>query len=247
MMRRIFVDEAIASGQRLSVSGEDGHHLARVLRVREGESLSVAAANGVFSAVVQQVDKAVGVLTIGDVQPRHDPEIAVYLVQALAKGDKMETVIQKGTEVGAVGFVLVQTERSVMQLAKDKAADRTARWQKVAREAASQSQRDAVPTVQYCPDLSAAERWLTARPELSIFTLDEREQTVSLKDALQASKGQTYAIAIGPEGGWSDDERAAWKRMGAVCITLGPRILRTETAGLVAAAAILYEYDELGG
>lgn len=252
MMRRVFVSDAVSTGQTVWVGGDDGHHLSRVLRVNTGESLSVAASNGVFAAIVKAVTKEAVAVTIGEPQSRHDAQTAIYVIQALAKGDKIDTVIQKGTEVGVAGFVLVQTMRSVVQLAPNKVEQRTARWQKVATEAASQSQRDKVPRVMYYNSLDAIGGWLAAQANLRLLVLDEQEQTIGLKQLLnepeiRTEQRQSYAIAVGPEGGWADAERQAWRRLGATCITLGPRILRTETAGLVAASAILYECDELGG
>ncbi len=247
MIRRIFTETVLQPGDRLTVTGEDGHHLVRVLRVRIGEQLTAAGPNGVFAAAVEEIGKAEAVLAIGDRQPEQEPKTAVYVIQALAKGDKIETVIQKCTEIGAAGIVIVQTERSVVQLAAAKVPERVERWRKVAREAASQSQRDRVPDIHFCADTTAVADWLHAHPDTSVLLLDEQERAIGLKRVLQSAKRTSYALLVGPEGGWSEEERRHWQSLGASAVSLGPRILRTETAGLVGVSAILYEHNELGG
>lgn len=260
-MRRIFTDSLIEPGQTLTVDGPVGHHFARVLRIEPGEHLVVAGPQGPHDAVANAVDTKRGKLqlTIGDPVPPRDATLRVLLIQSLAKGDKVDEVIQHGTELGLWGVWVTPTERSVGRVHPDKVQSRLTRWQRVAEEAASQSQRDRVPQVVY---LSSTQGVAAAVQELSpaaVLLLDEQETDFgirpALQQALQRGQGRTIApagapvvVVAGPEGGFSDAERSWWQTaIGAVSVTLGGRILRTETAGLVAAAAVFYETGELGG
>lgn len=260
-MRRIFTDNAIASGQTLAVDGPTGHHFARVLRIEPGEHLVVAGPHGPYDAVAKTIDTKRGELElmIGDPVPPRDARRRVVLIQSLAKGDKVDEVVQRGTELGLWGVWVTPTERSVGRLHADKVQSRLARWQRVAEEAASQSQRDRVPQVAY---LSSAQGVAAAVQELTpavVLLLDEQETNLGIRRALQqalqvahersnAPSDASVVVVAGPEGGFSDAERSWWQTaVGAVSVTLGGRILRTETAGLVAAAAVFYETGELGG
>ena len=168
----------------------------------------------------------------------------ITLFQGLAKGDKVETVIQHGTELGVCGFVPVASSRAVVKLEPKKAVERVERWQRIAREAAEQSRRGAVPAV------AEVVSWKQAAARCRDYDLalvPWEEGGEPLKTVLEAHPGaKTVAVFIGPEGGLSPDEVALAREHGARAVTLGPRILRTETAGLAAAAAILYALGDLG-
>ncbi|QQE77343.1 16S rRNA (uracil(1498)-N(3))-methyltransferase [Alicyclobacillus sp. SO9] len=293
MMPRVFLDSAVAVGDKVTVAGDDGHHFARVLRAQPGEQATVAAAGTGYLAVVTAVDKQAGsvVLVIQEQLQKRDPRHAVYVVQAMAKADKVDTVIQKCTEVGAAGVMLYESERSVARLKKDKIPGKLARWQKVAKEAAVQCQRDTIPVIKYASAFSGVLEWVHSMHAPHLLLLDEGESVNGLRSVLNglhressglrtemnglhsesserrtradgassrskadaelkpaANSGETpVVIVIGPEGGWSDEERSTWVGANARAVTLGPRILRTETAGVAALTAILYEFGDLGG
>ncbi|QSO46114.1 RsmE family RNA methyltransferase [Alicyclobacillus mengziensis] len=207
----------------------------------------------------------------------HEAKLKVYLLQGMPKAEKTEFIIQHGTELGLNGFLLYQSNRAVARLDGKDAKKQTAklvRWERVIREAAGQSQRDVVPTLAYAASWSELEKWLTGVAPGLILFLDEEEQALSLKAALTSYAEDALAeqfsqnasavnasaeeesdgsvrpvvLCIGPEGGWDDNERQSFiQRLGAVPVTLGPRILRTETAGLVGAAAVFYHFHALGG
>ncbi|MBX5436458.1 MAG: 16S rRNA (uracil(1498)-N(3))-methyltransferase [Alicyclobacillaceae bacterium] len=306
MMPRVFWPGPLQPGQSVTVGGDDGHHFARVLRVRPGEVVAVAAStgaagdaagrrlaadsavgdspfaggspfsSGVYLAEVEAVDPREGEVRIrvGQPLPSREATHRVYVVQGLAKGDKIELIVQKCTEVGVAGIVVTPAERSVARLPADRASQRLERWRKVAREAAAQAQRDRVPEVWFLETGQLA-GWLEALGRRQVLLLDEaaagwpavpsvREGdayprgALGLRAALRrcpepgdgAASGEAAAtvLVVGPEGGWTDAERRLWQdQFGAVAVSLGPRILRTETAGVVAASAVLYEYGELGG
>jgi 16S rRNA (uracil1498-N3)-methyltransferase len=249
-MPRAFVDAPLFPGARVTLTGEDGHHFSRVLRARPGEELALASGGRAHLAEVVAVDARRGwvEVVVGALLPSSEPRRPVYLVQGLAKGDKIEAVIQHNTEAGAAGFAVLAAARSVVRLDGRRAEERLVRWRRIAREAASQAQRDAIPEVAYASGVDEVMRWLEARSVRRVFLLDEQEVARGLRQALEdpaAGGGDgPIAIAIGPEGGWDDAERAGFMAHGAAPVTLGRRILRTETAGLAALAAILYHDGE---
>ena len=246
MMPRIFSQESLSIDHHFTITGSDAHHFARVLRVRPGEEVAVATPQGTYLAVVDSVHAAgpaVSVLVKSPL-PSHESQQRVFLIQGLPKGDKLETILQKCTEVGVAGILVMQAKRSVVQLDEKKAASRLQRWERVAQEAASQSQRDTVPVLEYAPAAKDVKRLLEKMGSVQVLLLDEDEQRTGIKGALKTIKesnpANVIAVAVGPEGGWDDSERVWWQNeIGAICVSIGPRILRTETAGVVAATAVL--------
>ncbi|GMA52148.1 ribosomal RNA small subunit methyltransferase E [Alicyclobacillus contaminans] len=258
MNPRVFVSHPVSVGMTMEVSGEDGHHFARVLRVEVGEPMAVASGGRGYLGTVTAVDAKQGRLSIAVEAelPSHEPEVRVYLVQALAKGDKIDFILQHNTEVGAAGFLLLPTSRSIVRLDDKKRASKLERWSKVVQEAASQSQRDVVPPVEFAADVAAALDWVRERHPLCVLFLDESSDgTIGLAtavdrctDAAQRTEGVALVVVVGPEGGWTDEERDLWMRgCAAIRTSLGLRTLRTETAGLAATAAVLHHYRQLGG
>jgi 16S rRNA (uracil1498-N3)-methyltransferase len=255
MMPRVFHPHALDEGAKLRLTGPVGHHYARVLRVSEGDTIPVVAAGIPRAAIVEAVNPGHGSvdLTLGPVLPRRDPATRVYLVQGLPKGDKMETIIQKCTEIGVAGIHVAACARSVSRLTDARAAGKLERWRRIAEQAASQAQRDAVPDVWYSENWRGLSDWLEeCRPALVVLC-DEAETARSLADTVEPLRQSpqatevTVVVAVGPEGGWSEEERLRWQALGAQPVTLGGRILRTETAGLVALTAVLYALGDLGG
>ncbi|EPZ52585.1 RsmE family RNA methyltransferase [Alicyclobacillus acidoterrestris] len=258
MLPRVFVHHTGAQRHHEIQLGEaDAHHFARVLRVKPAEQLVVVTPGGPWLAEIAEVSKDAVIARLLEQYPSSEPTAHIVMVQGVAKGDKMETIVQKCTEVGAHSFVLYQAERSVVKL-DGKVENKLARWQKVAREAAMQSQRDAIPAVRYETRLSQLCEGLFADGIEQFIVLDEAERAVGLVHALahfDASPGAPEgtsrpkrAIFIGPEGGWSDAERAYFEACEqAVLVTLGPRILRTETAGVAALAIALAHFGDMGG
>ncbi|KPV38965.1 RsmE family RNA methyltransferase [Alicyclobacillus ferrooxydans] len=299
MNPRVFLDrEQLHVGQLVMVTGQDGHHLSRVLRVQEGETIAIGASEKGYLAIVQSIDGKAGTVEcrIEQELPSHESVVRVYLIQGLPKADKAESIVQHGTEVGLAGYLLYESGRSVVHLDRKKAGQRLERWSKVVREAAGQSQRDLVPDVSYAARWVELKSWVEQLAPGLVLLLDEDEEVRSLKETLTAYaaskqgpisargavarqdgllgttglEGTTemprgagdagvanagpadglrpVVLCVGPEGGWDDKERQAFReQIGGVPVTLGPRILRTETAGLVAASAVLYHFHAMGG
>ena len=243
-MHRFFVKEKSAA--LMTITGPSVRHMAAVLRLQPGERLQLVTGDGVSQlAEIVNLDLTQATLRRLELLPAsHEPLVKLSLLQGLAKGEKMDFIVQKAVEVGVSDIYPVAMEYSVVRLETAKAAKKVERWQKIALAAAQQSKRDIVPTVHEVMDLPGA--LSVCGSELKLLAY-EAEHQMSLKQVLQEqSRLQTLAIIIGPEGGIAPGELQEACSAGAVSITLGPRILRTETAGIVAATAVLYEMGDLG-
>jgi len=229
------------------ITGPDAHHLTRVLRLSPGAEVLLLDGSGrMFRAEVRETGRErVRAVVTGEVGAPAEPGVRVTLVQALAKGDRMDTVVQKATEIGVARIVPVTSERVVVNLEPQKAGRRRERWQRIATEAAEQCWRPRVPEVH--PVIGFKEA-LDLVPEAALpLFFWERERQVALKDVLRSRPpAEDVFVFIGPEGGFTEGEAAAAAARGAVSVSLGPRLLRTDTAGLIAAALVLYEWGDLG-
>lgn len=238
-MRRFFCDNL--SGTTATISGDDAHHIARVLRMKPGESLSLCdGAGGEYDAVITSISSEAVVCALGErrISTVESP-VNITLFQCLPKTGKMETIVQKCTELGVFAVVPVVSARCVVIPNKDFEKKRE-RYNRVALEAAKQSRRAVVPQVQPLVSLKqidpgSFDRFLVAY---------EDEGARSLKVALrEAGSLSSIALLIGPEGGLEPDEINRLAASGAISVSLGKRILRTETAGMAMLAQILYEVE----
>lgn len=243
-MHRFFIPRPFK--QEMQITGRDAHHIIDVLRMEPGGMLQVVADDGIsfVGEITAVTANTVTVVAREILRDSHEPDVAISLYQGLAKGDKMELVIQKAVEIGVTDIFPVAMDHSVVVLEASKAGKKVERWQKIAEAAAKQSKRDIIPTVHQVMPLGQA---LQAKEQDLLLVAYESENQVSLKEVLQSHKeAKTVGVVIGPEGGLSTEEVEAAVARGGIAVSLGRRILRTETAGLVAATAILYETDNLG-
>jgi len=232
-------DEATAT-----IVGAQAEHMARVLRAQPGMEADVVAGGHVFHAEVAAVAPAeVRFNLIAEVQA--DPALPVTLVLSIYKFDRMEWALEKATELGVAAVAPVIARRTEKHLAQA-AEKRAERWRRIVHEAAQQSRRSDVPIV-YDPAPLAAR--IRAASQVSRIVLAEQERTTTLSHALveavaaAADEMPTLEIAIGPEGGWAPDEEALFDANGWIAVSLGPRILRAETAA-IAALAVVASYLE---
>ena len=238
-MRRFFCDNITASAA--TITGDDAHHISRVLRMKVGDALSLCdGAGNEYEAVITAISQDAVACALG---ARHasDAESLVHvtLFQCLPKTGKMELIVQKCTELGVFSIVPVQSARCVVVPGKDYDKKRE-RYNRVALEAAKQSRRAMVPQVLPLVELK--------KIDVKAFDLFlvayEDENTVSLKQALRAANTpRSIALLIGPEGGLEEGEVTQLLKAGAVSVSLGKRILRTETAGMAMLAQTLYEVE----
>lgn len=246
-MRRFFLPNAIEASSLIQLSGQDARHISQVLRLGPGDVIEVAGLSGrVGVARIERVDNDHVTAYVESLKTGGaEPPVSLILAQGLPKADKMEFIIQKAVELGVCAIAPMVCEHSVVRYDAKKAASRVERWQSIAREAAKQSKRDSIPTVapirelkqvlQECPD------------DTTILMLYEGKTPVCLRQVLRQSSAASYLLLIGPEGGFSQTEVDLCQQFGGQSVTLGPRILRTETASLAAVSIVLYEFGDLGG
>ncbi|WP_068784906.1 16S rRNA (uracil(1498)-N(3))-methyltransferase [Paenibacillus phocaensis] len=253
-MQRYFVEPAQFRGQDVTIAGEDARHIGRVMRAKPGDKLIVS--DGVSREVLAEITsiepQQVTAAILEELAGSGEPWLQVTVAQSLPKGDKMETVIQKCTEIGAASFLPFLSERTVVQYDSKKEEKRLARWQKIAKEAAEQAHRSRVPAVE---SPVKWEKLLAALPDYDLICLCyEKEEGQQLRDvlkpfaaALAPDAAVKVAVIVGPEGGFTEAEVQEAEAAGAVSVGLGRRILRTETAAMAALTCIMYESGEMGG
>lgn len=223
-------------------------HLVRVLRLSPGDLLVGYDNTGKeYTGVIVNIeDKSVTCRILSTDQPDVEAHTSVFIVAGLSKGEKMEWVIQKGTELGMAGLIPLRAKRSVVHIEGKKAQDRVARWQKITSEASKQSHRVLEPEIFEVCDWKELKGHL---PEDTQWIIPyEEEKTQRLNSVLGRMKGEhPIAIIIGPEGGFEEAEVAwAQENLGAQSVSIGPRILRTETAAVAALTLVLGRFGDLG-
>lgn len=230
MTRRRWIADEIHE-KRAALTGAHAQHLAQVLRARIGQEFDIAASGEVRRGRILSINDSRVEFELGEAVPAA-PLPQITLLLAIFKFDRMEWAIEKCTELGASRIIPVIARRTDAHLASA-ASKRSERWQRLVRQAAEQSRRTAPPELS--PPLKIKDA-LQTPAEVRIL-LAEHEHQVSLTDALAShSSGEPVALAIGPEGGWTDDEITAFTTAGWIPATLGPTILRAETAAIAALA-----------
>ena len=243
-MHRFFVDPEILRGDRVVLPAATAHQIRNVLRLRAGSAILVLDNSGAeYEVVLRQVDRQ---QVVGEAVAKrpcpNEPTVHLTLYQALMKRDKFEWLLQKGTEIGISQFVPVVTQRSLVQDVDIKAS-KQARWHKIITEAAEQSRRGCIPTLQ--PPQTLVQALADHPPQPGLIAWEEADG-LTLRGALSGGERPSHlSLFIGPEGGFAAEEVKAAQAAGLQAITLGKRILRAETAALVASALVLYEIEEV--
>ena len=246
-MHRFFADEAGIQNGTARLNEEDSRHALRVLRLEVGDEVELVCEPTHYLAGIAAIDDGIVTVAIrGELRPT-EAKTQVTLYQGLPKADKMELIAQKTTELGVYAIRPVAMERCVVKLEGKDAAKKVERWQKIAREAVKQCARTAVPEVLEVKKLAQLADEFKALDVLIVPWEVARDG--SIREALSPFADQEnlrVGILIGPEGGISEKE-AAWlsENAGAKLVTLGPRILRTETAGLAAIALAMAAMGEM--
>ena len=248
-MDRFFVDKKNINIENNTciIEGEDVKHISKVLRCRIGEELEVCDNNNnEYICEITNIDKnqvELNIVEKVDIQRESDLKIKVY--QGLPKGPKMEMILQKLTEVGVDEIILVQTKRTVVKVDYKKEDKKLERWERIIYEAAKQSKRGKIPTLRGV--LTFKEALADMKENDFNIAPYENEKTKSIKQAIKGVNINNIGIFVGPEGGFEETEIEAIEDIGGQSVSLGPRILRTETASLVASSIVLYELSDLGG
>ncbi len=235
MSRRRFFVSNIHHGQA-ELIGDDAHHLVRVLRVEAGQRYEISDGASVYLATVAEARKSRVVFDVGDRVPLKPMPVRLTLAFALIKFDRLEWILEKGTEAGVEVFLPVLAERSEKGLEKA-AAKRSERWERVIMEAAQQSRRDALPVLRQ-PVLLRDAAGVEADVRL---LLDEAPGVTPMLSALPVplEPAAHVALMLGPEGGWTDDERLMLTTAGWIPVSLGPQILRAETAAVAGVCVLM--------
>lgn len=254
---RFFVDSGRLGVEAVELDGARAHQMARVLRLRPGDQIVLLDGSGREQDVelVQVTPHRVRGNVRATRPSRGEPRLAITLYQALVAREKLEVVLQKGTEVGVSRFVPVRCERSLPARGDGIDERRLDRWRRIVQEAAEQSRRGRLPVVD--PPMRWDEALAGASADGPTLVAWEGELVRSVRAAVRAllapippdggpaAGGRHLSLFVGPEGGLSNAEVARAPELGALTVSLGPRILRTETAGPILAALVLYEAGDL--
>ena len=234
--------------EAIAITGGDAHHLANVMRAQIGDAITVVDAAGqAAEMVVTALTRDAVHLRMQRVLPAETADREVVLVQALLKGEKMDFVVQKAAELGAVCVCPIVTEHVVVRYDAKKAAVKAARWQKIADEAAKQCGRRMLMTVApivSLTDLLRDPAYIGAADTATVFCY-EQEERQSMRTVLGGTEARRVTLIVGAEGGFSPAEAAAVTAAGGEPVSLGHRILRAETASLTALAVTQYELGNL--
>ncbi len=242
-IKRFFIEQGISDREVIRVQGDELHHMIHVLRLRVGEMVEIFNGSGeAHLAEISDIqEKSAGLRIIETADRRSESPLTIILLPSALKMDKMEWVIQKSTELGVFEIQPIISLRSVIR--KDVMGKKIKRWQRIANEAAKQSARLQSPKIlepldfKKIPQLKKGEFGILLHSSGSSQTIDQIMGEMETKKVL---------IAVGPEGGWEAQEVALAQRKGFVPVLLGPRILRSETAGIVVVALIQFLIGDMG-
>lgn len=246
-MHRFFVGSKQITHPSVTISGSDVAHIRRVLRLQPGQRVEIVDEESVLYEVeLEEVGATrVRARVIREIMTAPEEPLAITVAQGVPKGDKMDLIVQKATELGVSRVVPLMSERVVTRPAPERRAARVGRWRKLALEAAKQSKRRSVPRISEFLALEAFCREDECR-DLRLI-LWEEETANRLRSLLVSARGRrSVALIIGPEGGFSREEVEVARSWGFTAVSLGPRILRTETVALSVLSVIQYELGDFG-
>ena len=246
-MHHFFVRPEQISGKEAYIEGPDWNHAANVLRVRPGEQVLLSVGEDWnYLCTVREVDRAGQKILLSVLEENQDVRelpVKISLYQGLPKSDKMELIIQKAVELGAARVVPVETARCVVKLDQKKAESKRARWQAISESAAKQSGRSVIPEIAM-PMKYAAALKEAADSDVRLIPYENAEGMERTRRILESVvPGQKIAVFIGPEGGFEETEIRQAEEAGFEAVTLGKRILRTETAGFVVLSLLMAQTE----
>lgn len=245
-MQRYFVQSQQIRNKTIHITNDDVHHIKKVMRFRVGAKLiCVDGVGNDYLVEIIEMGKQEIICQILQATPSTgEPQCEIVLAQAIPKGERFDFVLQKATELGVTRIIPFHSSRTVVKIHSDKAVKKRERWQRIVKEAAEQSGRGIIPQV----DLPVSWKELLVQvSEFQAAWIAYEQGGQSLRTCLESETDlKQILLIIGPEGGFTPEEITEVSLAGGIPITLGPRILRTETASLVALSSILYATDELG-
>ena len=246
-MHHFFADPSQVAEDTVTITGPDVNHMKNVLRMKPGEALLVSDGTGNdYQCEIERLeaDRAVVRICQAFCSQMELPS-RIWLFQGLPKADKLEFIIQKAVELGAEAVVPVATKNAVVRLDEKKAQSKRKRWQSIAESAAKQSKRSRITRVETVMSLKEAFGFIKEQGfDLCLIPYEQAQGMETMKEALaQVSSGQSIAVFIGPEGGFDESEIKLALEHGVRPVSLGKRILRTETAGLAILSALMMKLE----
>ncbi len=240
-IHRFFVTGTLSSGRTARLGPDDSFHATRVLRLRPGDPLELAGSDGrVFHSVVTLVDESLEARAEEEIHPQPAAGVELTVAQSLPGGKKMALIVEKLSEIGVSRLVPLYSEKSVRRPGSG-SGEKLERWRRIARSAAGQSRQSRVMTVEEPIPLQA---WLSGYSE-TLIALSTEVEGIPLGQAVEGAAA-SLALLTGPEAGFSSEETRLLKEHGAVYASLGPMVLRTETAALAAAVIVMHRLGVIG-
>lgn len=243
-MLHIFADPSEVQGDLLTVTGPEVNHIRNVMRLKPGEEISVSIGEDgkEYRYGIETLEEDRVICRLRFVKDKDvELPVKVLLFQGLPKSDKMDLIVQKAVELGAAEIIPVSMQRCVVKLDAARAGKKIQRWQTIAESAASQSRRGVIPRVLPPMTMEEAVAYAEQNTQVRVLPYELQKDDGSTKDYLESIRaGQAVSIFIGPEGGFTPEEVELARQAGIRLISLGPRILRTETAGLAFLSWLIY-------
>ena len=243
-MSRFYVHKEAISGNKIAVSGKEAHHILDVMRLRVSDAVTVFDGTGKeYAGVIREAGRSslsVEITAVRDAAPKEG--FSVTLIQAIPKKEKMDYIVEKATELGVSRIIPAVTSRTIPSWGDSKKEAVVERWRKIAVTAAKQCGRADIPEIAPIAGIEHA-FGSAGNHELKLIAALS-EKAISLKDALKGRRRGSVAVAIGPEGDFTGQEISLSEKTGFKIVGLGPRVLKSDTAGLAALAAIDYEYRD---
>lgn len=247
-MAKFFVNSQNISDTHIMIDGENVNHIKNVLRLQIGDEIIINDRQGHdYKCIINAIEQGTIIALIDSVtHSLSEPQVEVILFQSLIKGEKMDWVIQKAVEIGVTKIIPICTTRCVVKIENPKKTiSKVERWNKIAESAAKQSGRGVVPEV-FAPITFLEGLNYTQQNDLCALIPYEKEYEVGIRKVLNTTEAKSFGIFIGPEGGFTEQEIQEALHQGVHSVSLGNRILRSETASLVTLANIMYEMGEMG-
>lgn len=243
-MSRFYVPRDSIKGNNILLVGEEAHHIVDVMRLGKLDHVVVFDGTGnEYVGFISQIEKrSVSIKIIQTRRPEKTGKVRSTLIQAIPKKDKMDYIVEKSTELGVHSIIPVVTDRTIVKWDDKKRESSAQRWRKIAREASKQCGRPDVPVID---DIKKIGSVLAGSNPYDIKMMAAlTDETVSIKKTIAGFKGERIAFAIGPEGDFTPEEIKKASGAGFKLISLGPRVLKSDTAGLAVLSILGYEFDD---
>ncbi len=246
-MRRFIIPVSVITENTVTISGDLFHHLVHVLRMKTGSRICLVDSSGrEYTGLIRGINGHSVSVSMEELRQTQSVGSgpAITLFQGLPKGDRLDFILQKSTELGAAGIVPFAAARSIARVRSARLEEKLERWRRIAREAARQSNRSSIPDICFAADLAEALRLADNHAKLLLW---EQGEPGTLKNTLAGmERPEQLAVIIGPEGGFTNEEVASAVKCGAIPVSLGKRIVRTETAGLAILSILQFHWGDIG-